>query len=116
VSAGPWVIGDKFAVVVDRRTLVWLNPETDAPLWKYATEGDGIESPPRMIDGNLVLADLAGRFLALNPATGKALGAGYQFPAEAAPAASIAAFGPGRLMAPLTDGTVLMLALAELLR
>ena len=66
-----------------------------------------------MVDGVLVVADLSGRFVALDPGTGKELG-GYQFPAEAAPAAAVTAFGPGRLFAPLTDGTVLLLPLAEL--
>lgn len=116
VTAGPWSIGDKLAVVVDRRKLVWLNPDADQPLWTYTTTGDGIESPPRLIDGKLIVADLAGRFLAVDPATGKPVGSGYQFPAEAAPAAAVAPFGPGRLFAPLTDGTVLLLPMAELSR
>ncbi len=115
VTAGPWAIGDKLAVIVDRRTLVWLNPEADAPLWRYPTKGDGIESSPRLIDGKLVVADLAGRFVALDPTTGNELGGGYQFPAEAAPSAAVAPFGPGRLFAPLTDGTVLLLPLRDLL-
>jgi hypothetical protein len=33
-----------------------------------------------------------------------------------APAAAVAAFGPGRLFAPLTDGTALLLPLADLAR
>ena len=61
-----------------------------------------------------MVADLAGRFVALDPATGKPLGDGYQFPAEAAPASAVVEFGPGRLFAPLTDGTVMLLPLADL--
>lgn len=116
VTAGPWAVGDRLAVVVDRRRLVWLNPDADSPVWTYTTDGDGIESPPRLVDGKLVVADLAGRFAALDPGTGKAVGGGYQVPAEAAPAAAVAGFGPGRLFAPLTDGTALLLPLAELLK
>jgi outer membrane protein assembly factor BamB len=116
VTAGPWTVGDKLAVVVDRRKLIWLNPETDQPLWTNGSAGDGIESPPRIIDGKLVLADLAGHFVALDPATGKNMGGGYQFAAEAAPAAAVIEFGPGRLFAPMTDGTVLLLPLTDLTR
>lgn len=114
VTAGPWAVGDKLAVVVDRRKLVLLNPDTDKEVWTYAKIGDGVESLPHLIDGKLIVADLAGRFVALDPATGKEMGRGYQFPAEAAPAASVVEFGPGRLFAPLTDGTVLLLPVAEL--
>jgi outer membrane protein assembly factor BamB len=100
-------------VVVDRHTLVWLNPAADQPVWKYVSDGHGIESPPRLIDGKLVVADLAGRLTAIDPATGKPVGGGYQITAEAAPSA-ITAYGAGRLFAPLTDGTVLVLPIAEL--
>jgi outer membrane protein assembly factor BamB len=116
VTAGPWTVGDRLAFVVDRRKLVWLNPEADQPVWVYASPGDGIEAPPRLVDGKLIVADLAGRFVALDPANGKPLGGGYQFPAEAAPAGPVAAFGNGRLFAPLTDGSVLVLPLTELAR
>ena len=116
VTAGPWAVGDKLAVIVDRRKLIWLNPDADQPVWTYTTPGDGIESPPRLVEGKLVVADLAGRFMALGPATGKPAGGGYQFPAEAAPSSAVTAFGAGRLFAPLTDGTVLLLPIAELTR
>ena len=116
VTAGPWAIGDKLAVVVNRHKLVWLNPEADQCVWTTTIAGDGIESPPRLIDGKLVIADSSGRFTAIDPATGKELGVGYQFPAEAAPASAVAEFGPGRLFAPMTDGTVLLLPLADLRR
>jgi outer membrane protein assembly factor BamB len=114
VTAGPWAIGDRLAVVVDRKKFVWLNPDADQPVWTYTTPGDGIDFPPRVIDGKLVVADLAGRFIAIDPATGKAAGNGYQFPAEAAPTSVVTPFGPGRLFAPLTDGSVLLLRLKEL--
>jgi outer membrane protein assembly factor BamB len=114
VTAGPWTVGDQIAVVVDRRKLVRLNPDADTAVWTYTTAGDGIETPPRLVDGAWVVADVSGRFVALDPATGKPLGAGFQVAAEAAPASAVAAFGPGRLFAPLTDGTVLLLPLSDL--
>jgi outer membrane protein assembly factor BamB len=114
VTAGPWTVGDRLAIVVDRRKLVWLNPDADQPVWVYTSPGDGIDAAPRLVNGKLVIADLAGRFVALDPASGKPLGEGYQFPAEAAPAAAVASVGNGRLFAPLTDGSVLMLSVADL--
>jgi outer membrane protein assembly factor BamB len=116
VTAGPWAVGDRIAVVLDRHRLAWLDPDQDAPAWVTPIDGDGVEAPPRLADGKLVVADLAGQFVALDPATGRALGAGYRHPAEVAPASAVAAFGPGRLFAPLTDGTVLLLPLADLER
>src|SRR5207244_5141817 len=95
---GLWAVGDRLAVVVDRHKLVWLDPEADAPLWTADIQGDGIESPPRLIEGALVVADLSGRFVALDPATGHELGAGYWHPAVVAPAAAVTAFGSGRLV------------------
>jgi outer membrane protein assembly factor BamB len=115
VTAGPWVFGNQVTVVVDRHTLVWLNPAAEAVAGKLPVPGDGIESPPRLIDGKLVVADLSGRFFAFQPSGGP-IGNGYQVPAEAAPAAAVMPFGPGQLFAPLTDGTVLLLSVAELSR
>lgn len=114
VTAGPWAVGDRIALAVDRRKLVWLNPDADAPAWVYTTDGDGIESPPRLVDGRLIVADLRGRFVALDPATGQATGR-YDVTAEAAPASAVTPFGPGRLFAPLTDGAALLLPLTDLI-
>jgi outer membrane protein assembly factor BamB len=116
VTAGPWVVGDRVAVVVDRRKLVWVNPAAGSPVWTYTSTGDGIEAPPRIVDGKLIVADLAGRFVALDASTGKPLGGLYEITAEAAPAGAVTPFGVGRLFAPLTDGTALLLPLAELVR
>jgi outer membrane protein assembly factor BamB len=114
ITAGPWAVGDRLAVVVDHHRLVWLDPEKDAKLWTATIPGDGVEAAPRLVDGRLVVADLAGRFVALDPATGRLRGDGYRHPAEAAPAAAPVPFGTGRLFAPLTDGTVLLLPLDDL--
>lgn len=116
VTAGPWVIGEKIAVVVDRNNLVWLNPESDQAVWSYKLNDDGIEAAPRMIENLLVVADSSGRFVAIDPVNGKSVASGFQLAIESAPAASVTEFGPGRLFAPLTDGTVLLLQLADLVR
>jgi len=63
-----------------------------------------------------VLAHQNGRFVSLDPATGKVQGKGFALQANVAPAAAPVAFGADRIFAPLTDGTVLLLPLTELER
>jgi outer membrane protein assembly factor BamB len=117
VTAGPWAVEGKLAVVVDRTNLVWLDTAGDVPLWSARLEsGEGFESRPQLVDGRLVVADLSGRFVTLDPDTGRPFGMGYRHPAEVAPASSPVPFGPARLFAPLTDGSVILLPLAELER
>ncbi len=83
VTAGPFLrllpSGEKrIGCVVDRTRLVWLDPDRpdpDAelsapPLWEYA-EAEAIVGQPQLIKGMLVVADQAGRFVGLDPATGK---------------------------------------------
>jgi outer membrane protein assembly factor BamB len=116
VTAGPWETGAAVAVVVDRTKLVMLDPEKDEPLWSADAPGDGIEVRPRIIDGRLIVADTAGLFVALDPTTGKRLGTGFRHPAVVAPTAAPVAIGGGRVFAPLTDGSALLLPAAELLK
>jgi hypothetical protein len=54
------------------------------------------------------VADLRG-VGALDAATGKPVDDGVAAPASTSPASAPVPFGPGRLFAPLTDGTVLLL-------
>jgi hypothetical protein len=116
VTAGPWEIGGRVVVVVERTKLVCLDPDRDEPAWTAAAPGDGVEARPQLVDGRLVVADVAGVFVALDPATGKTQGTAYRHPAVVAPAAAAVAFGPGRLFAPLTDGSALLLPVADLTR
>jgi outer membrane protein assembly factor BamB len=111
VTAGPFVHAGGVGCVVDERRLVWVDPAQAEPVWKYA--GQGIVGQPQMIDGVLVVADEAGRFVGLEPRIGKVLGE-YKLRANVAPAAPPVGFGPGRAFAPLTDGTVLLLSLDQL--
>jgi hypothetical protein len=115
ITAGPWIVGDRAYVVVANKKLVALDPRRETPLWTYISPGDGLSYAPALIDGRLIVADQAGSFLALDPATGAALGPGYRHPAEVAPAAAPVAFGGGRFFAPLTDGSVLVLPISELI-
>ncbi len=115
LTSGPFLRGGQVGCVVDRRRLVWIDPLRDGLAWPpYETPGEGIVGQPQLVDGLLVVADLSGRFVGLDPRTGKPRGPGYVLKANVAPAASPAAFGEGRAFAPLTDGTVLLLSTEHL--
>jgi hypothetical protein len=101
--------------VVNQRRLVWLDPNQDKPAWDYTSPGAGIVGQPQLIGNMLVVADLTGRFIGLDPASGKAQSpAGYLFAANVAPAATPVPFGPDRAFVALTDGTVFFLSLDHL--
>jgi hypothetical protein len=70
-----------------------------------------IVGQPQLVDDRVLVADESGRFVGLDPATGKPQGTGYTLRAAVAPAVAPVAFGPDRAFAPLTDGTVLLLSL-----
>jgi outer membrane protein assembly factor BamB len=114
VTAGPFVREGKIGCVVGKASLVWLDPDSDTPLWQYALPAEIVGAPP-LVDGVLVVADVQGQFRALDPATGNARGPGYTLRANVAASAAPVAFGPGRLFVPLSDGTILLLPLSELL-
>jgi outer membrane protein assembly factor BamB len=113
ITAGPWLVGRDVACLVDYRTLVLLDAEKNQQLWKYEA-GAALVGRPALVGDQLVLADLDGRFVALDLAKGSPRGEGYKLVANVAPAASPVPFGPNRLFAPLTDGTVLLLSLERL--
>jgi predicted Zn finger-like uncharacterized protein len=113
-TGGPFVRGGAIAYILDRNHLIWLDPARGEPLWEYVSPGEGIVGRPNLIDGSLIVADVSGRFVALDPATGKVRGPGYALKGSVAPAAAPVAFGPGRAFAPLSDGTVLLLSLSQL--
>ena len=108
VSAGPFVQGTGIGCVVGKNRLVWIDPEKDAPLWEYTFVSE-IVGQPQLVDGVLLVANLAGQYLALDPANGRHRGPGYTLKANVAPAATPVPFGSERLFAPLTDGTIMLL-------
>jgi outer membrane protein assembly factor BamB len=115
ITSGPWIVGERTYLVVNHRKLIALDSTNDQPAWTYETPGDGIVFAPTLIDARLIVADQAGIYTALDPATGTALGPGFHHPAVVAPASAPVAFGPGRVFAPLTDGSALVLNVADLI-
>jgi hypothetical protein len=114
ITAGPFVRGTMIVCVVNNNQLVGIDPER-TETWKNAMVSDSdIVGAPQLVDGMLVVADVSGGFQAFDPQTGGALGAGYTLKANVAPDAAPVAFGPGRLLVPLNDGTLLLLPLAKL--
>jgi hypothetical protein len=122
ITAGPFVrrLGGavRLGCVIELRKgdqrLVWIDPEEKDLCWEYRSPGREIVGQPELVEGSLVIAEESGRYVALDPRTGQPLGPGYVLKGSIAPAASPVAFGPDRLFAPLSDGTVLMLSLNQL--
>jgi hypothetical protein len=110
ITGGPLVRGSGIVCVVGKQRLVWLDPEREQALWEYSFVAP-IVGEPQLVDGQLLVADLSGQFVSLDPATGRLTGPGYTLRAHVAPAAAAVPFGEGRLFAPLTDGTVLLVSL-----
>jgi len=115
ITGGPYLVGGKgqparIFVIVDRATLVCLAPDLPQPAWKYRAKGDAIASRPYLSGTTLIVADLAGRFDSLDLQTGAPTGQTFPMTGvlPAAPASAPADFGDGRLFAPLSDGTVLL--------
>ncbi len=103
----------RLGCVLNERQLVWLDPsrEEQEPLWSFRDGDAKIVGRPQVVEDLLVVALQSGRYVGLDPASGAAQDAGYTLRASAAPAAAPVPFGPGRMLAPLSDGTALLLSL-----
>ncbi len=115
LTAGPFIQelpngGWRIGCVLDRRQLVWIDPTQEKQLWTYSTDGPAIVGHPQWIEDMLVIALQSGRYVGIDPKTGEARGPGYTLRTSAAPAAVPMLFGPGRMFAPLSDGTALLLS------
>src|SRR5262249_38079979 len=100
----------RLACVVGGSRLVWVDPGRKGLAWQHQTSGDAIVGQPDLVGDLLVGADASGQFLGLSPAPGRPVSAGYQVRGSVVPASAPVPFGPGRLLAPLSDGTLLLLA------
>ena len=113
ITAGPFLRGDRIGCVVDRRRLVWIDPAEKTPLWDYQA-AEPLVGEPQLVGEHLLVADQSGRFVALDPKTGRPAGPGYILKANVAPAVSPVHFGAHHALAPLTDGTLFLLPLEAL--
>jgi hypothetical protein len=114
ITSGPFLRGQRVGCIVDRHRLVWIDPAKEELLWEYAMPDDSIVGQPQLVQNLLVIAALSGKFIGVDPLTGRAVGKGYALKASAAPAGTPVAFGAHEAFAPLTDGTVFLLPLEKL--
>ncbi|OAI52325.1 hypothetical protein AYO44_04765 [Planctomycetaceae bacterium SCGC AG-212-F19] len=114
VTAGPVRRGKLIVCVVDRKRIVAIDPEKQELAWSY-TDPDGavIVGLPQAMGDRLLVAHLHGRIVSVDLPTGQPRGKGFTIQASAAPAATPVPFGEDRIFAPLTDGSVLLIALDE---
>ena len=102
------VLGGGIVVVLEKRRVLYLDPEKADPRWQYACAAD-LVGRPQLIAGRLVLADAGGTITTLDAATGKASGPSVTLRPSVAPAAAPVPLGDGRLAVLLTDGTMIVL-------
>jgi len=116
----------RIGCIVKQTRLVWLDPDNDQPLWEYgerpspAAAGvaaaaaidptEAIIGEPKLVKDVLLVADQAGRFLALDPTDGS-VRKQYKLRGNISATVSPVPFGPNRAFAPMTDGTMLLLPL-----
>jgi outer membrane protein assembly factor BamB len=113
VTSGPFARGERVGCVIDQRVLVWIDPAKAKPLWKFTMQGDGIVGQPRLVGKSILVADLSGKFVALDSDTGKQVGKEQTLAGSAAPMATPVAFDDAHALVSLTDGTVYLLPLKD---
>ncbi len=113
LTAGPFlrtVPGGKTHVgcIVDGRRLVWIELERPQKFVEYRTRGEAIVGEPQIVDGLVVVADLSGRIVALDPTTLKPVGPDYALQGSVTPSATPSVYDGRSLFIPLSDGTILL--------
>jgi hypothetical protein len=118
ISRGPFRLdskGDRLGCIVSDRRLVCFGAEGNSKLWD-ADMGEPILGVPQILDdGRVVVTTGSGRYVALDSATGEAVSRGYALRAAVVPTAAAVPLrkapgqSPRRLLAPLSDGSVLPL-------
>lgn len=99
--------------VVDSRSLIWLDPGLDAPLWvspkPAEVKSDGFIALPQLRGDRLLVADRAGWFQQLDVKTGKFIDKPVSISGNVAPSASPLQFAANAALAPVSDGTLLLI-------
>lgn len=105
-TGGPYAAGADFALIVDRKRLVWIDAEQDTPRWQRDFDAELAGSPLRM-GNDIIVADLAGRVWRLDPQTGDPRDDRPAFVSRsaAAPAVGPILLDDQRVLLILDDGT-----------
>jgi outer membrane protein assembly factor BamB len=111
ITAGPFLRGDRIGCVIDDRRLVWLDPAADGPLWEYQSESQIIGEPQQQ-DNLILVTEAAGAFTWLDAATGAVRGRSKPR-LRVAPTTAAVFLAAGRALAPLSDGTLLLLSMPK---
>jgi outer membrane protein assembly factor BamB len=109
-----FVRGQHIGCIVDHRQLVWIDPANANPAWRFTTKGQAIVGQPQLFDKTLIVADVSGKFVAIDSSTGQPVGKEYAVEASVAPVATPTPFGNENAVVPLSDGTMLLLSLKSL--
>ncbi|MGF1582159.1 MAG: PQQ-binding-like beta-propeller repeat protein, partial [Gemmataceae bacterium] len=104
LSRGPFLRKDRFALILDETRLLWFDPNRTGKLWEYVGTNP-IVGEPELIDGKLVVADIAGRVVVLNTTNGKIVKEVETLVPTAAPLTTPVEWSDGWAFIPLTDGT-----------
>lgn len=107
ITSGPTLVGDRLAVVLGGRELVWLDPNVDRPAWTFSPPEASLVGMPVTWKGKLAVADSLARIWLLDLTNGKPVERDPK-PLPAAIAGSPAVVGD-RLLVPLDDGTLVAL-------
>lgn len=103
------------AYTVDNRVLVCLDPNQNAPKWsvRVGEESDAVlVGPPQPAAGRWLTTDLAGRVTAFDGEGGKPAGSLALGLPGAVPAAPAGTLGGESVLAPVSDGSAVVLTLA----
>jgi outer membrane protein assembly factor BamB len=108
ITAGPFALGQRIGCVLENRRLVCLDPASPKPLWEHQVEGLGVQGEPQYADDAVLITDISGAFTWLDAKTGSVRDQ-QKLPFRAVPTAAAVPMAPGRALAPLSDGTLLLL-------
>jgi outer membrane protein assembly factor BamB len=116
VTAGPRVFREgtgpvRIGCVADGNRFCWFDAKAEKPaVVSYRCTRDEITGLPALSGGRFFVADRSGAVQPVDPESGKEVGSAAKVdPASSVPAAGPAAFGPDRLLVPLSDGTAVLL-------
>jgi outer membrane protein assembly factor BamB len=112
ITTGPFLRNGRIGCVVEQRRLIWLDPANDGPLWEYQSEGQDLIGEPQQRDDRLLVTELAGVFTWLDPEKGTVRGR-QKLSTRVAPTTAAVFLDAERALAPLSDGTIVVLTVPK---